>query len=136
VDTTSPKASAALERAAFTVPEFCYRNGISRQKYGTLKAEQRGPVEMRLGINTIRITAEAERDWQLLMQELQPDIETKAAERAVKAGAAAAKSPKHVSKTRRRSRQSPANEVADQQRAIRNLSAQRRKARKHPHVTP
>jgi hypothetical protein len=135
VDTTSPKASSSLERAAFTVPEFCYRNGISRQKYGALKAEQRGPVEMRLGINTVRITAEAEREWQLLMQQPQPDIETKAVRRALTAGAAAAKSSKHVSKTRRRNRQ-PAD-VADQQQVIRELSARRRKVRKHhSHVVP
>jgi hypothetical protein len=101
VSATKPKTSA-LERVAFTVPEFCFRNCISRPKYNRLRAQKRGPVEMRLGLNTIRITAEAERDWQQLMQEPQPDVETKAAERAVKAGDAAAKSPNHVSKTRRR----------------------------------
>ena len=31
--------------------------------------EGRGPVEMRIGLNLIRITAEAERDWQRRMQE-------------------------------------------------------------------
>jgi len=101
VSATRPETSA-IERVAFSIPEFCYRNNISRQKYNTLKAEQRGPVEMRLGTNTIRITAEAERDWQRLMQAPRPDIEARAAERAVKAGDAAAKSPKHVSKRGRR----------------------------------
>jgi hypothetical protein len=46
----------------------------------------------------IRITGEAERDWQRQMQEPQPDLEIRAVERAAKAGDAAAKSSKHVSK--------------------------------------
>ena len=33
--------------------------------------EGRGPEEMRVGLNMIRITAEAERDWQRRMQEPQ-----------------------------------------------------------------
>jgi hypothetical protein len=115
---------SAIERVAFTIPEFCLRNNISRQKYRTLRAEKRGPVEMRVGINTVRITIEAERDWQELMQEPQPDVEARATERAVKAGTAAVKSPKHISKRGRRS------VVADQQKIIRSLSARRRKARK------
>jgi hypothetical protein len=63
---------------------------------------------MRIGLNLIRITAEAERDWQLQMQEPREDLETRAAERAVKAGSAAIKSPKHISKKRaaKRDRQS------------------------------
>jgi hypothetical protein len=98
VNTTRPKANPSLERVAFTVPEICFRNGISRQKYNSLRSEGRGPAEMRFGINTVRVTAEAERDWQLLMQEPQPEIELRAVERAVKAGDAAVKSEKHVSK--------------------------------------
>jgi len=53
-----------LERVAYTVPEFCFRNNISRPTYHRLRAEGRGPVEMRLGLNAIRISADAERDWQ------------------------------------------------------------------------
>ena len=133
---------SAIERVAFTIPEFCLRNNISRQKYRTLRAENRGPVEMRVGINTIRITAESERDWQLLMQEPQPDVEARATERAVRAGTAAAKSDKHVSKRGRKStieRQKASRQqtnsqlttktIADQQQVIRELSAQLRKAR-------
>ena len=56
--------SSALERAAYTIPEFCFRNHISRPAYHRLRAQGRGPVEMRIGLNIIRITAEAERDWQ------------------------------------------------------------------------
>ena len=58
-------------------------------------------MEMRLGLNAIRITAEAERDWQRRMQEPREDFETRAVERAVKAGDAAARSSAHVSKRRR-----------------------------------
>jgi hypothetical protein len=68
--------------------------------YHRLRAEGRGPVEMRIGLNTIRITVEAEREWQQRMQKPARDVETKALERAVKAGSAAVKSSKHVSKKR------------------------------------
>ena len=73
---------------------------ISRPTYHRLRSQGRGPVEMRIGLNMIRITAEAERDWQRRMQEPRADLETRAVERAVKAGEAAARSDKHVSKKR------------------------------------
>jgi hypothetical protein len=59
---------------------------------------------MRLGLNAIRISAEAERDWQQQMQKPRPDLEIRTAERAVKAGDAAVKSSKHISKRRERKR--------------------------------
>jgi hypothetical protein len=90
-----------IERVAFTVLEFCFRNHISRPAYHRLRAQGRGPVEMRIGLNLIRITAEAEREWQQQMQEPRPDLELKNIERAAMAGAAAAKSSKHVSKRQR-----------------------------------
>jgi hypothetical protein len=96
----SESGASSLERVAYSIPEFCFRNNISRPTYHRLRAEGRGPVELRLGLNLIRITAEAERDWQRQMQEPQPDFETRAAERAVKAGDAAAKSDRHVSRKR------------------------------------
>jgi hypothetical protein len=92
--------SSSLERAAYTIPEFCFRNNISRPTYHRLRAEGRGPVEMRLGLNAIRITAEAERDWQHRMQKPRADFERAAVARAVKAGDAAVKSDAHVSKKR------------------------------------
>jgi len=98
----SEAGSSSLERVAYTIPEFCFRNHISRPKYHRLRAEGRGPVEMRLGLNAIRITAEAERDWQRQMQEPRPDLEARTAERAVMAGDAAVKSASHVSKRRAR----------------------------------
>jgi hypothetical protein len=99
--------SSALERAAYTLAEFCYRNQISRPAYHRLRAEGRGPAEMRIGLNMIRITAEAEREWQLAMQEPNQALEQQAIARASKAGEAAVKSSNHISKTRsaRRGRQ-------------------------------
>ena len=99
----SEAGSSSLERVAYTIPEFCFRNHISRPKYHRLRAEGRGPVEMRLGLNAIRITAEAERDWQRQMQEPRPDLEARTAERAVMAGDAAVRSHRHISKQRRAS---------------------------------
>jgi len=90
-----------LERVAYTVPEFCFRNNISRPTYHRLRSEGRGPVEMRLGLNAIRISAETERNWQQEMQKPRPDLETRTAERAVRAGDAAVKSDLHISKRRR-----------------------------------
>ena len=86
---TRSEAGSSLERIAYTIPEFCFRNNISRPTYHRLRAEGRGPVEMRIGLNAIRISAEAERDWQRRMQEPQRDFKTRAVERAVKAGIAA-----------------------------------------------
>ena len=94
-------ANSSLERIAFTIPEFCFRNSISRPTYHRLRAEGRGPVEMRPGLNVIRITLEAERDWQRQMQKPREDLEARAVERAVKAGEAAVRSNKHISKLRR-----------------------------------
>ena len=92
----------AAEQLAYSIPQFCVRNHISRPTYHRLRTEGRAPKEMRIGINLIRITAEAERNWQHLMQESAQDFENQATERAVKAGAAAAQSPTHVSKRSRR----------------------------------
>jgi len=97
------RKQVAAGQLAFSVPQFCVRNHISRTAYNNLRARQRGPAEMRLGLNLIRITAEAEREWQLLMQQGDPELELRATERAVKAGTAAAQSPTHVSKRRARS---------------------------------
>ena len=100
----------------YTIPEFCFRNIICRPTYHRLRSEGRGPVEMRIGLNLIRITAEAERDWQRAMQEPREDFETRAIERAVKAGGAAIKSSKHVSisKRSRRARQWPSNRTCQE----------------------
>ena len=101
------EAGPSLEKIAFTIVEFCFRNSISRPTYHRLRSQGLGPTEMRIGLNLIRITVEAERDWQRAMQAPREDLETRAAERAVKAGSAAAKSSKHISKARRGRRQPP-----------------------------
>jgi hypothetical protein len=91
-------AELLLDRVTYTVPQFCARNQISRPTYNRLRAQKRGPAEMRPGLNIIRITDEAERDWRQRMQEGAGEFELQAAERAVKAGEAAVKSERHVSK--------------------------------------
>jgi hypothetical protein len=96
-------SSSTLERAAFSIPEICFRNDISRTAYHRLRSEGRGPRETRFGLNLIRVTLEDEREWLHRLQEDGADFEVQAAERAVKAGTAAASSPTHVSKRRRRS---------------------------------
>ena len=87
---------------------------ISRPTYHRLRAEGRGPVEMRIGLNVIRITADAEREWQRRMERDDREFEARATERAVKAGDAAVKSDLHVSKKwrarNRRKRGEPANQ--------------------------
>jgi hypothetical protein len=100
--TAGAVSSSTLERAAYTIPEFCFRNNISRPTYHRLRAEGRGPVEMRVGLNLIRITAQAEREWQHRLQQPSADLERRATARAVKAGGAAVKSDKHISVAKRR----------------------------------
>lgn len=107
--------SGALERAAYTIQEFCFRNHISRPAYHRLRLQKRNPAEMRIGLNTVRITAEAERDWQHRMQEPSADFKTRAVERAVKAGDAAARSSDHISK-KRRAESGGASDTASSQR--------------------
>ena len=53
---------------------------------------------MRLGVGTIRITLAAELAWQHRMQAESEELEIRATQRAIKAGEAAAKSDRHVSK--------------------------------------
>lgn len=96
--------SIETDRQAFTIQEFCFRNGISPGTYHKLKAQGRGPREMPLG-RAIRISIEAERDWR--QEREQPaDTEARLLKResearrrgANKAAKAAVASPAHVSK--------------------------------------
>jgi len=95
-----------VQRIVLSPSEFCVRNGISRQTYQRLRAQGRGPVEMRLGIGTIRITLTAELEWQQRMQAESEELEIRATQRAMKAGEAAARSDRHVSKRGPRSQPS------------------------------
>jgi hypothetical protein len=91
------KSKSSLQRAAYSIPEFCFHNNISRVTYHRLRAEGRGPREMRLGLNKVLVSAKADQDWQERMEEAAPEVETRAVERAVKAGTTAVKSARHVS---------------------------------------
>ena len=77
---------------------FASATAISRPTYHRLRSQGLGPTEMRIGLNLVRISADAEREWQRRLQKPQRDFEARALERAVKAGDAAAKSSKHISK--------------------------------------
>ena len=93
-----------IEKQAFSIQDFCLRNGISLHTYHKLRAEGRGPRVMALG-RAIRISIEAERDWRT-ERENPNDTEARLIRReaearsrgAKKAGNAAASSPLHVSK--------------------------------------
>jgi len=51
-----------MQRVAFSISEFCARNGISYTTYQRMKSDGIAPVEMRWR-NTVRITLEAEAAW-------------------------------------------------------------------------
>jgi hypothetical protein len=96
---------------SLTINEFCARQHISRGKYFRMRKAGLGPIEMRIGAGTVRITREAELDWQHAREnpsgsELAEIEQGKAvlAARGSRAGSLAAESPKHVSQRQRRSR--------------------------------
>jgi hypothetical protein len=51
-----------MERSAYSIEEFCYRNDICRATYYNLKNAGKGPREMKVG-GQKRITPAAEADW-------------------------------------------------------------------------
>lgn len=96
-------------RVAFSISEFCERNGISRSKYHKLKRDGRGPAEMRDG-RIVRITLESELAWHKSLThptgqlaELRASDEAATRDRGRNAGRLAAQSPRHVSKRKRQS---------------------------------
>jgi hypothetical protein len=96
------------QRSSFSILEFCTRNNISLGTYHKLKRAGLGPAEMRLG-NVVRVTSQAEREWQAARTTPTEGIEVEAREaseneaktRAKKAGKLSAASPRHVSKRKR-----------------------------------
>ncbi|RWD88635.1 hypothetical protein [Mesorhizobium sp.] len=48
---------------AISITEFCRRFGISTPTYFKMRAEGRGPREVRMAGSVVRITPEAIRDW-------------------------------------------------------------------------
>jgi hypothetical protein len=95
------------EATSRTINQFCAHHHISRGKYFGMRRLGLGPVEMRLGPGTVRITAESDLAWQRARQnpigaELTQIEQGKAvlAARGSTAGTAAAASPKHISRKR------------------------------------
>jgi hypothetical protein len=60
---TSRQLSGAVERAAYTISEFCNAHRISRAHYYNLKKLGQGPDEARAGDRTVIITLEAAARW-------------------------------------------------------------------------
>jgi len=91
-------------RTAFSPEEFCRRNGISMATFFKLRDAGRAPQLMYLG-RIIRISAAAERQWQIQRENPAPKEAAEIARARKlrqrmgrKAGRAAAASPRHVSK--------------------------------------
>ncbi len=57
------KISGAVERAAYTINEFCDAHRISRAHYYNLKRLGQSPDEARAGDRTVIITMEAAARW-------------------------------------------------------------------------
>ncbi|MER9421445.1 hypothetical protein NKI88_03170 [Mesorhizobium sp. M0317] len=58
---------ALLEKSSYTINEFCLRNSMSATLFHKLIAQGLGPKPYRVGAKVL-ITAEAEREWKLAMQ--------------------------------------------------------------------
>ena len=58
-----------MTKSAYSISEFCLDHGISRGTYYNLKRRGRGPREMHLGGQTVRITEEAAAEWRRQMEE-------------------------------------------------------------------
>jgi hypothetical protein len=104
------ETKAPPERTAFSITEFCFRNGISPTLYHKLKNAGHGPDEMRLN-TVIRITLASERRWQEARTNphgteaaAQASARTIASERGRKAGKLAVQSPRHVGNVKRATR--------------------------------
>jgi hypothetical protein len=103
-------APAAIERVAFTISEFCERNGFSKPFYFKMRSKGLAPDELRYG-GIVRITAESELAWQRARtnrtgaeaEKASRDSEARR-QRAKNAASSAIASPTHIArvKTRRR----------------------------------
>ena len=97
------KVSTRPDQQAFSISEFCQRNGISLPLYHKLRAQGRGPKTMALG-RAIRISIEAERAWrgerekpsdtEARLIQREADARVRLAKQAAKSAVA---SPHHVS---------------------------------------
>jgi hypothetical protein len=81
--TPAPKPHADVGKSAFTVEEFCYRNGnISEGTYRSLRVAGLGPEEMRptgMSGGIVLISLAAEAAWQKQAADPNALIEEKAA---------------------------------------------------------
>lgn len=62
-EATGRKSYLAVERAAYTISEFCDAHRISRAHYYNLKKLGQGPDEARASDRTVLITIEAAARW-------------------------------------------------------------------------
>ena len=62
-EVTGRKVFLALERAAYTILEFCEAHRISRAQYYKLRKLGQGPDEARASDRTVFITVEAAARW-------------------------------------------------------------------------
>jgi len=88
------KKSPNTERVAFSIPEFCSRNGISASGYLNLRKAGLGPREMRPSgkpNGTVLISAASEAAWQRECEQRVVSEEERAADREKRAKAHAAK---------------------------------------------
>jgi hypothetical protein len=111
VDTQVTPVVAQLERAAFSIQEFCARNRISLTTFHKLKNAGLGPKEMRLN-TVIRISLDAERDWQEARSnprgaeaQAKAAAQARASARGRKAAKLALESPLHVVNVKRARRE-------------------------------
>jgi hypothetical protein len=103
-----PPDPPALERSAFSIEEFVWRNGISPSLFYSLLRQGRGPQVMVVAGNKRLISAEEELAWQRRMsrptgQEAahQKAERAKAHLHALRAGRLSAEGEHHVSKRRK-----------------------------------
>jgi hypothetical protein len=97
--TPTPKRSRAkappnTERVAFSISEFCARNGISEGNYRLLREAGKGPKEMRpsgLSHGTVLISLASEAAWQRDCEKRVIPEEVKKAERERRAAITAAR---------------------------------------------
>ena len=107
MDTQVATVAAPQDRVAFSIQEFCFRNGISLTTYHKLKGAGFGPKEMRLN-TVIRISLDSEREWQEARSNprgaearLKAVAEARASARGRKAAKRALESEHHVANVKR-----------------------------------
>ena len=84
-----------MERAAFTIEEFCRRYGMSKSTFHKLQREGHAPRLMTFGA-CVRVTADAARDWQQSCEAGATDERSARVAAARRAGQLSAKSSRRV----------------------------------------